>query len=52
MAESMLRNTSSTWGAVSRFFHWTLALLVLVHIASAVYHWLWKKDDVMQRMLR
>lgn len=31
---------------------WTLALLVLVHIASAVYHWRWKRDDVMQRMLR
>jgi cytochrome b561 len=31
---------------------WTLALLVLVHIASAIYHWRWKKDDVMQRMLR
>lgn len=34
------------------FLAWTLALLVLVHVASAVYHWRWKKDDVMQRMLR
>jgi cytochrome b561 len=25
---------------------------VVVHIASALYHLLWKKDDVMQRMLR
>jgi cytochrome b561 len=31
---------------------WTLALLVVVHIASAIWHWGWKKDDVMQRMLR
>jgi cytochrome b561 len=31
---------------------WALAVLVLVHIASAVYHWRWRKDDVMQRMLR
>jgi cytochrome b561 len=31
---------------------WALAALVAVHIASAFYHLLWKKDDVMQRMLR
>jgi cytochrome b561 len=31
---------------------WTLALLVLVHIVSAIYHWRWKKDNIMQRMLR
>jgi cytochrome b561 len=31
---------------------WALGLLVVVHIASALYHLLWKKDDVMQRMLR
>jgi cytochrome b561 len=30
---------------------WTLALLVAAHIASALYHWLWRGDDVMQRML-
>ena len=48
----MFRNTSRTSGAVSGFFHWAAAALVLVHIASAIYHWRWKKDDVMQRMLR
>jgi cytochrome b561 len=31
---------------------WALAFLVAAHIASAFYHLLWKKDDVMQRMLR
>jgi cytochrome b561 len=31
---------------------WTLAFMVAAHIASAVYHWLWRKDEVMQRMLR
>jgi cytochrome b561 len=31
---------------------WTLALLVAAHVAAALYHWLWRKDDVMQRMLR
>ncbi|HEX7218950.1 MAG TPA: cytochrome b/b6 domain-containing protein [Burkholderiales bacterium] len=31
---------------------WALALLVLAHVAAALYHWLWRKDDVMQRMLR
>lgn len=31
---------------------WALAFLVAVHIASAFYHLLWRKDDVMQRMLR
>ena len=30
---------------------WTLAVLVAVHIASALWHWLWRKDDVLQRML-
>ena len=30
---------------------WALAALVVVHVASAFYHLLWKKDDVMQRML-
>jgi cytochrome b561 len=30
---------------------WTLAALVAVHIASALWHWLWRKDDVLQRML-
>ena len=31
---------------------WALALLLAVHIASALWHWLYRKDDVMQRMLR
>ena len=31
---------------------WTLAFLVLAHVASAFWHLWWKKDDVMQRMLR
>lgn len=31
---------------------WALALLVMVHIASAFYHLWWRKDDIMQRMLR
>ena len=30
---------------------WALAALIVVHVASAFYHLLWKKDDVMQRML-
>jgi cytochrome b561 len=30
---------------------WALALLVLAHIAAAFYHRLWRRDDVMQRML-
>ena len=31
---------------------WALAALIAVHVASAFYHLLWKKDEVMQRMLR
>jgi cytochrome b561 len=31
---------------------YALALLVVVHIAGAYYHLFWRKDDVMQRMLR
>jgi cytochrome b561 len=34
------------------FLSWALAALVAVHVASAFYHLLWKKDEVMQRMLR
>jgi cytochrome b561 len=30
---------------------YALALLLVVHIASAFYHYWWKKDDVMQRMV-
>jgi cytochrome b561 len=30
---------------------WALALVVVVHIASAFYHLAWRKDGVMQRML-
>jgi cytochrome b561 len=29
---------------------YALAFLVAVHVASAFYHYLWKKDDVLQRM--
>jgi cytochrome b561 len=31
---------------------YALALLVVLHVASAFYHLLWRKDDVVQRMLR
>ena len=31
---------------------YVLALLVAAHVAAAFYHWLWRRDDVMQRMLR
>ena len=30
---------------------WSLALLVGVHIAAALYHWRWRRDGVLQRML-
>jgi cytochrome b561 len=30
---------------------WSMGALVLVHIASAVWHWLWRKDDIMRRMI-
>jgi len=30
---------------------WTLAALVAIHVASALWHWLWRKDDIFQRML-
>lgn len=31
---------------------WALAFLVVIHVAGAFYHLLWKHDEVMQRMLR
>ena len=34
-----------------RVLAWTLAALVVVHVASALWHRFWRKDDVMQRML-
>ena len=37
--------------AAHSWLSWALALVVILHVASALWHWLWKKDDVMQRML-
>jgi len=31
---------------------YALAFLVAAHVAAALYHLLWRKDDVMQRMMR
>lgn len=42
-------------GALEDWHVWlsyALAFLVAAHIAAAFYHWLWRRDDVMQRMLR
>ena len=32
-------------------FVWTLAALVVLHVAAAFYHWIVRKDGVMERML-
>ena len=31
---------------------WTLAVLVVVHVVAAIWHWAVRRDGVMQRMLR
>ena len=46
------RGLHSALERTHQLLSWTLALLVVVHVASAFWHWRWKKDDVMQRMLR
>jgi cytochrome b561 len=30
---------------------WILAALVAIHFGGALWHWRWRKDDVLQRML-
>jgi cytochrome b561 len=38
----MLANTAESWGAVARFFHWTVALLILAQIALGVTAVAWR----------
>jgi cytochrome b561 len=38
----MLANTQESWGAVARFFHWTVALLILAQIALGVTAIAWR----------
>jgi len=38
----MLVNTVDTWGAPAKFFHWTVALLILVQIALGCAAALWR----------
>jgi cytochrome b561 len=30
---------------------WILAVLVLLHVVAAIYHWKVRRDDVLHRML-
>jgi cytochrome b561 len=38
----MLANTAEAWGAPAKFFHWTIALLILVQIALGFAAALWR----------
>jgi cytochrome b561 len=38
----MLANTADAWGAPAKFFHWTIALLILVQIALGVAAASWR----------
>lgn len=38
----MLANTADAWGAPAKFFHWTVALLILVQIALGSAAALWR----------
>jgi len=38
----MLANTARAWGAPAKFFHWTVALLILVQIALGFAAALWR----------
>ncbi|MGB2019872.1 MAG: hypothetical protein ACPHVW_06530 [Parvibaculales bacterium] len=31
---------------------WAISTLIVAHIAAALYHWLWLRDTITQRMLR
>src|SRR5262245_36968288 len=46
--ERMLHTALGTWHAVAA---WTLVALVTLHVAIAVWHWVVRKHDVMQRMI-
>lgn len=38
----MLANTAAAWGAPAKFFHWTVALLILVQIGLGLAAVLWR----------
>ena len=38
----MLANTAEAWGAPAKFFHWTVALLILVQIGLGFTAALWR----------
>ena len=38
----MLANTADSWGAPAKFFHWTVALLILLQIGLGVTAVLWR----------
>jgi cytochrome b561 len=44
-----LHSTLGSWHSIAA---WTLAALVALHIAVVVWHWIVRKDGVMQRMFR
>jgi len=46
--ERALHATLGTWHSIAA---WTLVALVALHVAVAVWHWVVRKDDVVQRMI-
>ncbi|HJY75826.1 MAG TPA: cytochrome b [Burkholderiales bacterium] len=38
----MLANTAESWGAPAKFFHWTVALLILIQIALGITATAWR----------
>ena len=37
---------------VHQWVIWAISTLIVAHIAAALYHWLWLRDTITQRMLR
>ena len=52
----MIRNTSSSWGALARedrhiFFAYVLLALIMLHLAAALWHHFVRRDRVTARMI-
>lgn len=48
-ADRALHEILERWHAI---LAWTLAVFVVAHVVAAIWHWIVRRDGVMQRMLR
>jgi cytochrome b561 len=51
IVSSQERSVHKLFEEMHELFAWTLAVLIAVHVAAALYHWIARRDGVMERML-